>query len=97
MTTINEQFSHNPKALDIGKITGSFTATQMGDFPCKLLRFKADPGNAGEFVIGDSAVSLFFPLEAGDDTGWIPANNMNEYWYGLTSGTTDFLYYWRLY
>lgn len=97
MTSIKEQFSDNPKNVEFGKITGSYSAVQMGDFPCKMVRFKADHANAGNFVLGHSATTLFYPLDAGEDTDWVAADNMNDYWYGLTSGTTDFLYYWRLY
>jgi len=95
--TVNEQFSHNPKQREIGLVTGTVSATQFPDKPVKMLRLKANEGNSGLFVLGDNGNNQFFELGAGDDTGWIPANNMNEYWYSDVSGTLDHLNYWRLY
>ena len=97
MTTINQQFSDNPHAREIGLITGSASATQFPDKSCRMIRFKAGEGNSGVFVLGGNANQQLFPLGAGDDTGWIPANNMNEYYYRTASGSMDQLAYWRLY
>jgi hypothetical protein len=97
MSSIDEQMSGNPKAVDIGRVTGSATCTQFPDRPIKTIRFKAGEENVGIFLIGSRSNECYFPLGAGDDSGWIPANNMNEYYYSDVSGSLDHLNYWRLY
>lgn len=92
--TIVEQFSDDYLYNRFGKITGSVAAIQFSSGTCHMIRFKADPANVGTFFIGNDATHCFFPLDAGDDTGWNPAREMAELWYSNPSGTLDYLYWW---
>lgn len=100
MAGINDQFSHNPNNNYFGLVSGSASALP---FPtglvAKLFRLKADPGNIGTFKIGSSTFIVEWPLDAGDDTGWVAAPNspmrgLSEFYYSNPSGTVDRLHYW---
>ena len=80
--------------VEIGVITGTFVAAQFPNKPCVFLRFKASPENTGKFWLGHDADSLLWELASGDDTGWIEDSNLDRYWSGKTSGSTDRLVYW---
>jgi len=100
---INEQFSDNPMYNIFGTVTGTVTCTQFPSGSAKLLRFKADPDNEGNFLLGafGSGEGCVWPMAAGDDTGWIapPTFDYNlaglqNYTYQNLSGTSELLYYW---
>ena len=93
MASINEQFSAVPLGNVFGTITGTVTAAQFPEAPCKLLRLKAGPANSGVFLLGSSA-NPPWPMSAGDDTGWVAAEDMSTFWGGSASGSMDYLYYW---
>ena len=92
--TIVEQFSDDFQNDFFYKITGSANALRLMSGSAHMIRFKADPGNIGTFFIGNDATHCFFPLDAGDDTGWGSAENTNRYGHINSSGSVDFLYYW---
>ena len=97
MGSANELYSYNPRAIDIGVVTGTVTATQLPSGTVKLIRFKANSDNEGSFFVGETEHDLFYEMRARDDTGWIPITNMNELYHINLSGTSDLLYYWRMY
>ena len=97
MTTINEMYSYNPKAIDISGVSGSVTALQFPTGSVKLVRFKAAHDNVGSFFVGESPQDLHYEFRARDDSGWLPMSNLNELYYINQSGTVDFLAYFRLY
>ena len=87
---------------NFGLVTGSYLSIQFPTGSCGLLRFKADPGNAGVFLLGDydaaggsMATGGGYPMDAGDDTGFFYTTNLNRYCYSHgTTGTTDYLNWW---
>ena len=99
MTGIKQQFSDNPIWQEFGLVSGTSVGVN-GQFPTgtgKLVRFKADNDNEGEFLIGSSQ-DVIWPMNAGDDTGWValPSDSagMAHFWFSGLSGTSERLYYW---
>jgi hypothetical protein len=92
------QFSDAPMFDKFGVVTGtSSTGVQMPNDPCNAVRFKAHPNNIGIFLLGEAGSGLTsYPLDAGDDTGWIYTSNTNRYLHSNVSGSTDQLLYWLL-
>jgi hypothetical protein len=79
-----------------GVVTGtSSTGVQFADDPCSAVRFKAHPDNIGLFLLGEAGSGLTsYPLDAGDDTGWVSTSNVNRYLHSNASGSADHLLYW---
>lgn len=84
-----------------GELAGATSATQMPSVACKMARFKAVSSNAGNVYIGISGVTKIdgttdtttgFELLPGDDTGWIPVDNINRY-YRICDNAGDDLTY----
>jgi uridylate kinase len=84
-----------------GELAGSATAVQMPDVQCHYVRFKARDDNAGNVYIGGAGVTkpdgttdttTGFQLDAGDDTGWIPCDNVNRF-YRICDNVGDDLVY----
>lgn len=73
-----------------GERAGSVAAIQLAAIPCRLARIKAEALNAGNVYVGTSSAvtraagttttTCGFQLAAGDDTGWIPIDNLNRLW-----------------
>ena len=78
--TIPQQFSAGFIYNEFGVVTGTVSCTQFPTGTCKLLRFKTNPDNEGHFLIGNKFGCLF-PMDGGDDTGWISAMNLNQFYY----------------
>lgn len=95
MAGINEQFASVPLVNDIGLVSGTPTATQFPNLETKLVRFKAYAGNDLPFYLGEDENNMFFEISAGDDTGWIPLENLNRLYFQNASGTGQYLAYWR--
>lgn len=76
------------------KVTGSATARQFPDVEARLVRFKVPSTNVGSIFIGNSAATVWYELDAGDDTGWISTANLNRYWQLSSSGTMDTITAW---
>lgn len=84
-----------------GELAGSATALQLPNVPCSRVRFKARSDNAGSVYLGAAGVTLpdgstdattGFELDAGDDTGWVPADNLNIF-YRICDNAGDDLTY----
>lgn len=84
-----------------GELQGSASALQMPNIACKLVKFKARNDNAGNVYIGKSGVTLpdgttdtttGFELDAGEETGWIPVDNLNRF-YRICNNAGDDLTY----
>lgn len=93
MTSIVDQFEGSPLNNTFGRVSGTASDTQFQSVPALLLRLKAASGNAGSFFIGTQN-KMFWELDASEDTGWIPANDLSDFWYKNASGTADTLSYW---
>lgn len=91
--TINQDLTNPFIRNAIGRVTGSANAVRFPTGTCAIVRFKAEPANIGTFYIGQQN-TVFFPLDAGDDTGWISIPRMQDFWYSNPSGTVDTLNYW---
>ena len=90
--------------VKVGELQGSATALQLPDVPCRLVRFKAAYDNAGRVYLGGSGVTKAdgttdvtsgLQLNAGDDTGWIPVLNLNQF-YRICDNAGDDLTYLAL-
>lgn len=87
-----------------GELVGVVAATQLPNIPCKLVRLKARASNTGTVAIGIVGVTMpagtttttaGLELSAGEDTGWIPVDNMNRL-YRICSSTAQHLTYMAL-
>ena len=96
MSTCNEFYSNNPRALDVSGVTGSASVLQFPTGSVKLLYLKARADNEGSFFVGETAVDCHYELDAGDELS-IFITDLNELYYYNPSGTVDFLAYWRQY
>lgn len=85
-----------------GEFAPGVAAAQFPSIAAKLVRFKARSANTGKVAIGDASdvtlpngvtdVTAGLELNPGDDTGWIPASNLNLFW-GIGTGATDSVSY----
>lgn len=87
--------------LKTGELAGSATAAQMPDVKCQMVRFKAESSNVGGVYIGGAGVTVAdgttdvttgFALEPGDDTGWIPVDNLNKFYLICDNAGDDLTY-----
>lgn len=75
----------------VGVVTGTNAAVQFPAIGIGMVRFKADGGNGSNFYLGQNGTATY-PLAAGDDTGWVYADDLADYWY-KGSGSC-YLHYW---
>jgi hypothetical protein len=92
--SIVEEFEGGFLGNVFGIITGSLVAAQLPSRPGNLARFKTDGGNIGAFKFGTNSGTCVWPLAAGEETGWFPTKNINEFVSLCVSGTSNYLYYW---
>lgn len=59
------------------------TAAALPDVPCRMARLVP----AGDVLIG-TAASTTYPLPAGQDSGYLPTDNLNRLWAVAASATT---------
>ena len=80
-----------------GELQGSTSALQLPDIACKMVNIKANIDNSGNVHIGVSGVTLDngttdtttgFQLDASQETGWIPIDNLSKL-YRITTNSTD--------
>jgi hypothetical protein len=86
---------------DTGEIQGATSVTVCPTVTAKFVRFKARSDNAGSVYIGLSDATKAdgttdattgMELAAGDDTGWMPATNLNTF-YRICDNAGDDLTY----
>jgi len=84
-----------------GELAGSVSAVQMPSITCSMVNFKAVLSNAGNVYIGISGVTVVdgttdtttgFELGPGDETGFIPVDNLNRF-YRISNNAGDDLTY----
>ena len=90
------------KKVRTGERAGSATAVQLPDIPAKMVMIKAHSDNAGNVYIGHSVsvtvangstdVTTGLQLDAGDSTGWIPIDSLNELWMICDNAGDDITY-----
>jgi len=70
-----------------GEIAGSATAAVLPTVACQRVKLKAVRSNAGNVYVGVAAVTKVdgttdattgYELDAGEETPWIPVENLNE-------------------
>lgn len=90
--------------IAVGELAGSVTAAVMPTVACRLVKFKAAYDNAGRVYIGGSGVTVKdgttdvttgLELSAGEESGWIPVRNVNEF-YRICDNAGDNLTYLAL-
>ncbi len=87
--------------IQTGELAGSASAVQMPNVMCFMVRFKAESSNSGGVYIGAAGVTVAdgstdttsgFALEPGDDTGWLPVDNLNRFWRICDNAGDDLTY-----
>ena len=87
-----------------GELQGNAAATQMPSVACKYVKFKAVGSNVGNVYVGGASVTKVdgttdtttgFELGAGEETGWLPATNLNLF-YRICDNAGDDLTYLAL-
>lgn len=72
-----------------GELAGAVAATQMPSVACEAVNFKAAYDNAGRVYIGIAGVTVAngatdtttgIQLSAGEETGWLPCDNLNRFY-----------------
>lgn len=86
----------------VGEQAGSATAVQMPSVSAQMVKFKALRSNTGNVYIGRSSgvtvadgstdTTTGLELGPGEDSGWIPVDNTNVFWYICNNATDDFTY-----
>lgn len=84
------ELDNAPKANSFGTVTGTANGIRFPQQNILLVRFKASPNNSILAYIGILGNELF-PLDIGDDTGWIFANDLSDFSY---KGTGTHIHYW---
>lgn len=87
-----------------GELAGSATAVQMPNISCKMVKFKARYVNTGKVHIGGVGVTVpngvtdttsGLSLNPGEESGWIPIDNLNRI-YRICDSANDHLVYMAL-
>jgi hypothetical protein len=87
--------------IQTGELAGSATAVVMPTLAIYMVNFKAVSSNAGNVYIGGAGVTVVdgstdtttgFELAAGEETGFLPAENLNTY-YRICDNAGDDLTY----
>lgn len=77
----------------IGLVTGTSAAINFSNREIHRVRFKGAIGNAEAVYLGTTSSNMW-PLAAGSDTDWIPADNLSDFWYKGGTGTVNKLHVW---
>ena len=84
-----------------GEIAGSATAAVCPTLACRRVKFKAAYDNAGYVYLGGSGVTkkdgttdttTGWVLGAGEETDWLPAANLNEFYRICDNAGDDIVY-----
>ena len=87
-----------------GELAGSANAIQMPQRACRFVKFIAATDNAGNVYIGGAGVTVAngttdtttgLVLDAGQDSGWIPVADLNQF-YRICDNAGDDLTYMAL-
>lgn len=92
------------KNIASGEEAGSVTGSQFSSVPCSYVNIKAKADNVGNVYIGKSGVTKVddttnvtagFELNAGEETGWMPVDNLNRF-YIICDNSNDGITYLAL-
>lgn len=90
--------------VDSGEFAPGVAAAQFPSIACRLVRLKARAANAGNVYVGPTAVTKAdgatdtttgIELQPGDDTGWLPVDNLDRF-YGIGDNAADSVTYLTL-
>lgn len=85
-----------------GEVQGGTVAAQMPDIPCAVVKIKALGSNSGNVYIGSSSdvtiagtatnTTMGYELDAGEETDWLPIDNLNKLWMITDANADDVCY-----
>lgn len=84
-----------------GEIAGSATAAVCPTLACLMVKFRAAYSNAGNVYLGFAGVTkpdgstdttTGWELGPGDETGWLPCSNLNEFYRICDNAGDDLVY-----
>ena len=85
-----------------GQLAGSATAAQMPAIESKMVNIKSQVANAANIYIGASGVTVVsadttntttgLVLDAGQETGWIPVDNLDTFYYICDNASDELTY-----
>lgn len=88
--------------IKTGEIEGSASAAQLPDISANLAKLKAQAGNSGNVYLGTSSsvtiadgttdTTTGFELAGGDETPWLPLENLNELYLICDNAGDDLTY-----
>lgn len=79
---------------NIGVVTGTASAVNFPSRAIKMARFLADASNPASSFLGTTANHMW-PMAAGNDTGWVLADDLADFWYrGTGTATPNLIHYW---
>ena len=87
--------------IQSGEKSGSATAVQLPDIPCRVVAFSAFSTNAGSVWLGGAGVTVAngttdttsgLELQAGDMTQFIPVDNINVFYIICDNAGDDLTY-----
>jgi hypothetical protein len=88
-------------AIACGELAGATSATQLPNVACRLVKLKALATNTGKVYLGGAGVTKAdgatdtttgLQLSAGEETGWIPIDNLSRL-FRICDGAGDGLTY----
>ena len=91
----------NFKIIATGEVQGGTTAAQLPDIPCAGVMIKAQSDNATNVYIGTENVTVNrghtnettgWELDAGDETRFLPIDNLNKLWMITDANADDIIY-----
>ena len=77
------------RVVACGELQGAVAATGMPSVACRMVKFKAMATNAGNVYLGLAGVTKAdgttdttsgLELGPGEDSGWLPCTNVNEFY-----------------
>ena len=84
-----------------GEVSGSATAKQLPDIPCRMVKIVAVGSNAGNVYLGGVGVTAIdgttdttsgFEMDAGVSTDWMPVSNLNVFYIICDNAGDDITY-----
>lgn len=84
-----------------GEVQGGTTKAQLPNIPCAMVKIKAVSSNSTNVYIGGEDVTIpdgttdetsGWELDAGQETDWLPIDNLNKLWMITDANADDIVY-----
>ena len=84
-----------------GEVQGGETKAQLPNIPCAMVKIRAVSSNATNVYIGGENVTIpngttdetsGWELDAGQETDWLPIDNLNKLWMITNANADDIVY-----